>query len=95
VAELALEAAVRSTVGPVRANNEDAVFASPRLVAVADGVGGAAAGEVASSAVIGALVALHKCRLEGRLEDAFARASTRGARWSSRCSTATRAGAQR
>src|SRR3954447_15871967 len=62
---LALESAVRSDVGPVRTNNEDAAYASPRLAAVADGVGGAAAGEIASRAAIDALVALDKRRLEG------------------------------
>jgi protein phosphatase len=72
VAELSLQCAVRSDVGRVRANNEDAVFASPRLAAVADGVGGAAAGEVASRAVINALVALDKRRLSGPLDDALA-----------------------
>ena len=69
---LTLECAVRTDVGHVRANNEDAAFASPRLAAIADGVGGAAAGEVASRTVINALVHLDKCRLEGRLEDALA-----------------------
>jgi PPM family protein phosphatase len=44
---LMLECAVRTDAGP-RPNNEDAVFADPRLAAVADGVGGAAAGEVVS-----------------------------------------------
>ena len=68
---LLLHAAARTDVGR-RANNEDSVFASPRLAAVADGVGGAAAGEVASQAVINALVQLDKCRLEGRLDDALA-----------------------
>jgi PPM family protein phosphatase len=74
VTELSLACAARSDVGRVRANNEDAVFASPRLAAVADGVGGAAAGEVASRAVINALVALDKRRLDGRLDDALAEA---------------------
>jgi protein phosphatase len=68
---LALESAVRSDVGPVRDNNEDAAYASPRLAAVADGVGGAAAGEVASRAAIDALVAFDRRRLEGPLPAAL------------------------
>jgi serine/threonine protein phosphatase PrpC len=75
---LALAAAARSVVGPVRANNEDAVFASPRLAAVADGVGGAAAGEVASATVINALVHLDKCRLRAPLDEALAGAVAEG-----------------
>jgi protein phosphatase len=42
----------------VRPNNEDAYFAGPRLLAVADGVGGHAAGEVASATIIEALAPL-------------------------------------
>ena len=68
---LVLECTARSDVGR-RANNEDAVFASPRLAAVADGVGGAAAGEVASQTLINALIHVDKCRLQGPLEDALA-----------------------
>lgn len=75
---LSLAWAVRTDVGPVRGNNEDAVFASPRLAAVADGVGGAAAGEVASRAAIDALVHLDKCRLDGALDDALAGAVASG-----------------
>jgi serine/threonine protein phosphatase PrpC len=71
VTGLSLQCAARTDVGR-RANNEDAVFASPRLAAVADGVGGAAAGEVASRTLINALVHVDKCRLQGRLEDAIA-----------------------
>jgi protein phosphatase len=78
VAGLALRCALRSEVGPVRGNNEDAVFASPRLAAVADGVGGAAAGEVASRVAIDALAHLDKCRLDRRLEDALAAAVATG-----------------
>lgn len=39
----------QSHVGLVRSNNEDAGFAGPHLLLVADGVGGSAAGEVASA----------------------------------------------
>lgn len=41
--------------GLVRPNNEDVAFAGARLIAVADGMGGAPAGEVASEIVISAL----------------------------------------
>jgi protein phosphatase len=68
---LALQCAARSDIGR-RPNNEDAVFAGPRLAAVADGVGGAAAGEVASRTAILALAQVDKSRLEGALEDALA-----------------------
>jgi protein phosphatase len=59
---LMLVPAVLSEVG-LRGNNEDAAFASPRLIAVADGVGGAAAGELASQAAIMKLRALDNRRL--------------------------------
>src|SRR4051794_24723566 len=68
---LMLEPAVRTDVGRVRSNNEDAVFASARLAAVADGVGGQAAGEVASRVVIDALAALDKRRVAHGVEDAL------------------------
>ncbi|HTU28861.1 MAG TPA: protein phosphatase 2C domain-containing protein [Solirubrobacteraceae bacterium] len=55
-----------SEVGP-RENNEDAAFASPRLVAVTDGVGGAVAGELASLLAINAMTALDKRRLQRSL----------------------------
>jgi serine/threonine protein phosphatase PrpC len=51
-----------SHVGLVRETNEDAGFAGPYLQIVADGVGGAAAGEIASATttyVVSALAAAH------------------------------------
>lgn len=75
---LSLESSVRSDIGPVRANNEDAAFATPRLAAIADGVGGAAAGEVASRAAINALVALDKRRLDRPLPEALGAAVAAG-----------------
>lgn len=44
--------------GKARENNEDAVHAGPRLVAVADGVGGGPSGEVASEIAIKAMAVL-------------------------------------
>jgi len=55
---LVLRYSARSDRGLVRQNNQDAVYAGPRLLALADGMGGHAAGEVASSLVISALVPL-------------------------------------
>jgi len=75
---LALEPAVSTHTGLVRSHNEDSVYASPRLVAVADGVGGAAAGEVASAAVIDQLILLDKCRLDGSLATALESAVSSG-----------------
>jgi protein phosphatase len=48
----------RSDVGLHRHNNQDSMYAGARLIAVADGVGGAAGGEVASAVTINALISL-------------------------------------
>ncbi|WNV91449.1 PP2C family serine/threonine-protein phosphatase [Umezawaea sp. Da 62-37] len=55
---LVLRYAARSDRGLVRNNNQDSVYAGPRLLALADGMGGHAAGEVASKVVIAALAPL-------------------------------------
>jgi PPM family protein phosphatase len=47
--------AVRSDTGLNRPGNEDSVYAGAQLLAVADGMGGYAGGEVASAAVIDAM----------------------------------------
>ena len=55
---LVLRYAVRSDVGLLREGNEDSAYAGPRLLAVADGMGGHAAGEVASSLTIASMAKL-------------------------------------
>ena len=75
---LTLQPAVQSHVGLVREHNEDAVFATPRIVAVADGVGGSVAGEVASQTAIMALADMEKSRLTAPLPTAVTTAVARG-----------------
>lgn len=71
---LVLKYVARSDRGLVRSNNQDAVYAGPRLLAVADGMGGHAAGEIASKIVIAALAPLDDDEpgddLLGQLRDA-------------------------
>ncbi|MFC4062970.1 PP2C family protein-serine/threonine phosphatase [Planomonospora corallina] len=55
---IALRYAARSDVGLLREGNEDSAYASGRLLAVADGMGGHAHGEVASSVAIAAMSSL-------------------------------------
>jgi PPM family protein phosphatase len=56
--EIALRFAARSDVGLVRQVNQDSGYAGPHLLVVADGMGGHAAGDVASSIAIGEMVSL-------------------------------------
>jgi len=58
-----LRIAASTHPGLIRDHNEDAYVAGKRLVAVADGVGGEAAGEVASALTAAALEPLNKGRI--------------------------------
>jgi protein phosphatase len=71
---LRLRFAAQSHVGLLREGNEDSGYAGARLLAIADGMGGAAAGEVASSETIAALAPLDEDVSGADLIDALRRA---------------------
>jgi protein phosphatase len=71
-----LRAAAASVPGLVRQGNEDAVYVGRRLLAIADGMGGHAAGDVASAAVIGSLRACDIAVGPGELLEVLARGVT-------------------
>ncbi|MEZ5161097.1 MAG: hypothetical protein R2709_10395 [Marmoricola sp.] len=60
-----LHFAALSDVGRVRRDNQDSGYAGPHLLAVADGVGGAARGDIASSTAIAQVRGLDQPHTDG------------------------------
>ncbi|GIH22514.1 hypothetical protein Aph01nite_08240 [Acrocarpospora phusangensis] len=71
---LSLDAAARTHVGLVRRRNEDALYAGEWLFAVADGLGGHVAGDIASATVIDILRSLDHAARPDELPTLFGRA---------------------
>ena len=76
VKTLRLRVAGRTETGSVRANNEDTVVVSEQLIAVADGMGGHRAGEIASSLATAAVAAVFTGKSADELQ-----AALRAANW--------------
>ena len=67
MSKLSLRYAAKSDVGLVRQGNEDSGYVGPRLLLVADGMGGHAAGELASALAVATVADLdvhppNRCR---------------------------------
>ena len=79
-----LRFAARTDKGLVRRGNQDSAYVGPRLLAVADGMGGMAAGDLASAIVIGAIAPLDEGLFAGEpfLGDAANGDETAGAAFS-------------
>ena len=72
---IAFSYAARSDVGMVRKNNQDSGYAGPHLLVVADGMGGHAGGDIASSTVISELVSIdHESLTAGEASEQLSRA---------------------
>ncbi|MFN3339839.1 MAG: PP2C family protein-serine/threonine phosphatase [Dietzia sp.] len=74
----ALSYAARSHTGMVRDNNEDSAYAAPRVLALADGMGGHAAGELASQIMVATLATLDEDQPGSDLAGALSRALHEG-----------------
>ena len=64
-----LRTAAHSEIGLVRTNNQDSAYTSPSMIVVADGMGGAAAGDLASAVAIRELQAADAQNSTHRLVD--------------------------
>ena len=71
---LSLRYVTHSEIGLVRKNNQDSGYASPHLLVVADGMGGAAAGDLASAVAIEAIMQVDAPTPAEEMLDVLARA---------------------